>query len=93
MGIDATVLGSHLLDSTGSLVDSDVASSNFSVSDTAFQLRYRYQLAPLSDIFLVYSRGGFFASDNGDEGPGALFDEGWRGVAVESFIAKIRYRF
>jgi hypothetical protein len=93
VGIDATVLGSHLLDSTGSLVDSDVASSNFSVSDTAFQLRYRYQLAPLSDIFLVYSRGGFFASDDGNEGPGALFDEGWRGVAVESFIAKIRYRF
>ena len=93
VGIDAQVLGSHLLDDGGSLVDAAVASSNFSVSDTALQLRYRYQLAPLSDIFLVYSRGGFFASDGGNEGPQTLFDESWRGIEVESLIAKIRYRF
>ena len=72
---------------------SDIASSNFSVSDTAFQIRYRYQLAPLSDIFFVYSRGGFYGTEDGDEGPKTLFDEGWRGVQVESIIAKIRYRF
>ena len=56
-------------------------------------MRYRFQLAPLSDIFVVYSRGGYFGSDSGDEGPKTLLDESWSGVQVESVIAKIRYRF
>jgi hypothetical protein len=93
VGIDAQVIGGYQLDSTGRLLSSSMPSSDFSVSDTAFQIRYRYQLAPLSDIFLVYSRGGFYGSDDGDEGPRTLFDEGWSGVQVESLIAKIRYRF
>jgi hypothetical protein len=63
------------------------------LSDTAFQIRYRYQLAPLSDVFLVYSRGGFYGTQTGDEGAGTLFENGWRGVNVESVIFKVRYRF
>ncbi|MBT3672940.1 MAG: carbohydrate binding family 9 domain-containing protein [Porticoccaceae bacterium] len=93
VGIDARVIDGYQLDSAGKLLSSATPSSDFSVSDTAFQIRYRYQLAPLSDIFLVYSRGGYYGSDDGDEGPGTLFDEGWSGVRVESLIAKIRYRF
>ena len=93
IGVDAQVLNSYQLDNVGQLTASATGSSDFSVSDTAFQIRYRYQLAPLSDIFLVYSRGGFFGSDSGDKGPGTLFNEGWSGVQVESLIAKIRYRF
>ena len=93
IGVDAEVINSYQLDNSGDLQTSGTESSSFSISDTAFQIRYRYQLAPLSDIFVVYSRGGFFGSDSGDEGPGILFNEGWSGVQVESLIAKIRYRF
>ena len=93
IGLDAEVINSYQLDNSGDLQTSGTESSSFSISDTAFQIRYRYQLAPLSDIFLVYSRGGFFGSDSGDKGPGTLFNEGWSGVQVESLIAKIRYRF
>ena len=93
IGVDAQVLNSYQLDNVGQLTASATGSSDFSVSDTAFQIRYRYQLAPLSDIFLVYSRGGFFGSASGDEGPDTLFNEGWKGVQVESLIAKVRYRF
>ena len=93
IGLDAEAINSYQLNNSGDLMTSDIASSNFSVSDTAFQIRYRYQLAPLSDIFFVYSRGGFYGTEDGDEGPKTLFDEGWRGVQVESIIAKIRYRF
>ena len=93
VGIDAQVIDGYQLDSAGRLLSSSTPSSDFSTSDTAFQIRYRYQLAPLSDIFLVYSRGGFYGSEDGDEGPRTLFDEGWSGVQVESLIAKIRYRF
>ncbi len=93
VGIDAEQVESYQLNSNGSLQLSSSAASNFSISDTALQVRYRYQLAPLSDIFLVYSRGGYFASDDGDEGAKTLLYEGWDGVQVESIIAKIRYRF
>jgi hypothetical protein len=93
VGIDAQVIDGYQLDSAGRLLSSNTPSSDFSVSDTAFQIRYRYQLAPLSDIFLVYSRGGYYGSDDGEEGPRTLFDEGWSGVQVESLIAKIRYCF
>ena len=93
VGIDAEQVDSYQLNGDGSLALSASSASDFSLSDTALQLRYRYQLAPLSNIFLVYSRGGYFSSDNGDEDPGTLISEGWDGVQVESIIAKIRYRF
>ena len=93
VGIDASEVDSYMLNSRGGLFSSAVDSSDFSYSDIALQVRYRFQLAPLSDIFVVYSRGGYFGSDNGDEGPKTLFDESWSGVQVESVIAKIRYRF
>ena len=93
IGIDAGVINSYQLDNSGDLTISNTTSSSFSLSDTAFQIRYRYKLAPLSDIFFVYSRGGFYGTEDGDEGPKTLFNEGWNGVQVESLIAKIRYRF
>lgn len=93
VGIDAQVISGYQLDSRGNLMESAIPSSSFSFSDIALQLRYRYQLAPLSDIFLVYSRGGYFDSDTGDEGAGDLFDYGWRETQVESIVAKVRYRF
>ena len=93
IGIDAEVLNSYFLNGKGRLGISDIDSASFSLSDTAFQIRYRYQLAPLSDVFLVYSRGGFYGTQTGDEGAGTLFENGWRGVNVESVIFKVRYRF
>jgi hypothetical protein len=93
VGIDAEQAESYQLNNDGNLYSSDTAVSDFSVANTALQIRYRYQLAPLSDIFLVYSRGGDFSSDDGDEGSKTLLREGWDGVQVESIIAKIRYRF
>ncbi len=93
VGIDAEVVNGYLLDDAGRLIVSDLSSSDFSLSDTALQLRYRFQIAPLSDIFLVYSRGGYYESQSGDEGPGKLLREGWEDTMVETLIAKIRYRF
>jgi hypothetical protein len=85
-------LDGYQLDNSGKLISSGTPSSNFSVSDTAMQLRYRFELAPLSDIFLVYSRGGAFGTESGDEGPKTLLSAGWQGLQVESLILKIRYR-
>ena len=37
--------------------------SDFSLSNLGFQVRYRYELAPLSDLYVVYSRGGLDEDD------------------------------
>jgi hypothetical protein len=93
VGIESAQINSYQLSNAGRLLSSDIQAADFSLSDTALQLRYRYQLAPLSDIFLVYSRGGYFDTDEADTGPRNLLKHGWDGLQVESVIAKIRYRF
>ena len=93
VGIDALVQNSYILNDWGNLSHSSFQSENFSYSDTALQMRYRFQLAPLSDIYIVYSRGGYFESGVGNEGAKDLFDNGWRNTHVESIVAKVRYKF
>jgi hypothetical protein len=42
----------------GALVGSDATLGDFRLRNLGFQIRYRYKLASLSDIYAVYSRGG-----------------------------------
>jgi hypothetical protein len=83
----------YQLNSNGSLAESNIPVDDFSVSDTALQIRYRYRLAPLSDIYLVYTRGGFFSDDEDSQGLGDLWSNGWDDKTAEVILAKIRYRF
>ena len=93
VAVSADAVTGYDLDERGNPIDSDIPVSDFSLSDTALQIRYRYELAPLSDIYLVYSRGGFFSSNDTDDGPWDLLQAGWREKQVETIVAKIRYRF
>jgi Domain of unknown function (DUF5916) len=54
------------------------------------QIRYRYEFAPLSDLFLVYSRGGDATADGSY---GFLARESFRHPTVSQFMMKLRYRF
>ena len=67
---------------------------NFRLRNMGFQIRYRYELAPLSNLYIAYVRGG------------ALFDETFGPVDVghelersfdlrdsEQFLVKLSYRF
>lgn len=81
------------IDQDGHLDPSAIPVSDFDFSDTPLQVRYRYELAPLSDIFLVYTRGGFDESDESGRDPLELFSDAWDNVTTERIIAKIRYRF
>jgi hypothetical protein len=47
----------------------------------------------LSDIFLVYSRGGFWEDEDTSDNTRDLLRNGWDEVNAEQLIAKIRYRF
>ena len=80
------------LGSDGELRSSAIAVDNFARPTTRFQIRYCYELAPLSNIYLVYSRGGFLSSSQGDDS-WQLFSQGWRNRTAESLVAKIRHRY
>ena len=75
------------------MTPSSAAVDDFSVGDVGLQVRYRYQIAPLSDFYLVYTRGGFWNDPQADAGFGDLWSNAWDNVTSESILAKVRYRF
>lgn len=68
-----------------------VASGDFSISRMSFQARYRWEIAPLSDLFFVYTRGGNLSPDQGGDFSG-LFDRAWTDPVVDTWVLKLRYR-
>lgn len=65
-------------------------SDDFSVSDINVQLRYRWQIAPLSDVFLVYTRAG--VDETNDAGFSDLLRNSWREPEGDQLVLKFRYR-
>ena len=64
---------------------------DFTISRLTFQARYRWELAPLSDLFVVYTRGSNVASMP-DAGFGDLLHDSWTERLVDVFVVKLRYR-
>ena len=65
---------------------------DFIISRMTFQLRYRWEIAPLSDLFVVYTRGAnlprnsFFSFQD-------LLEQSWNDRIVDQVAIKLRYRF
>ena len=66
-------------------------SDDFNISDLSFQIRYRWQIAPLSDLFIVYTKGDSRETDTTDFDD--IFSESSNMPLVEFLIIKLRYRF
>lgn len=66
-------------------------SEDFSISRLTFQFRYRWEIAPLSDLFVVYTRGSNIDSDP-DESFSTLLSAAWTEKIVDVFTIKLRYR-
>ena len=66
---------------------------DFSVSQYSLQARYRWEIAPLSDIFLVYTRQADLREALGDDSFSDLFDSAWQEPLADVFVLKFRYRF
>ena len=67
-------------------------SEDFTISRLVAQLRYRWEIGPLSDLFVVYTRGGN-VPDLIDVGFDDLFLEALEAPVVDVFVVKLRYRF
>ncbi len=65
---------------------------DFSISRMTAQVRYRWEIAPLSDLFLVYTRGSNLPNSP-DDGLGNLFTDALNDPVIDVFVMKLRYRF
>ena len=65
---------------------------DFNISRLTTQLRYRWAIAPLTDFYLVYNRGNSLRLED-EFDVLELFDESLREPVIDSFVAKLRYRF
>lgn len=65
----------------------------FNIGQAAFQLRYKYEFAPLSNIYIIYSRGGDISIDDTDNNFSSLFQDAWSNPSNEVISIKIRLKF
>jgi hypothetical protein len=68
-------------------------SYDFSLSQYSFQARYRWEIAPLSDIFVVYTRQGDLPAALQDQSFQDVFSDAWDAPLADFLVFKIRYRF
>ena len=66
--------------------------NDFNVSRLTAQLRYRWEIGPLSDLFVVYTRGSVLP-DRVDDTFSDLFLDAIDEPIVDVFVIKLRYRF
>ncbi len=66
---------------------------DFVINRMTLQLRYRWQIAPLSDLFVVYTRGSNVPDESVDDGFDKLFSNALTEPVIDYFVVKLRYRF
>ena len=78
-----------------------VESDDFTISRLVAQLRYRWEIAPLSDLFVVYTRGSNLPNAYDLDDPmasprdsfGQLYGDAFADPLADLLVVKLRYRF
>ena len=65
----------------------------FTEGITSFQIRYKYEMAPLSYIYLVYTKGGRVYDDENERNTSDVFKDPWESPDNEIFSLKFRFKF
>ncbi|MEZ0472287.1 DUF5916 domain-containing protein [Luteimonas salinilitoris] len=92
IAINARLRQGYRVDPMGNAVASDEPVDDLSVRNLGFQVRYRYELAPLSYLYVVYGRGGYEEETFAD-GTGRLLRDSFRLRDDEQLLVKLSYRF
>ena len=93
LGINAHDADPYRIGARGRLQPSDDALADFSIANIGLQLRYRWEFAPQSDLYLVYGRGGFIEQDGVESDFGALLETALELRDADQFLVKVRKRF
>jgi hypothetical protein len=92
IAIDARVRGPWRVDPSGTATRSADPIDDFSVRTLGFQIRYRYEVAPLSYLYVVYGRGGLDQQAD-TESSGRLLRDSFSLRDDEQLLVKFSYRF
>jgi hypothetical protein len=94
LGLDARVRGAYRVAANGRAVASNDPVGNLGVGNLGLQIRYRYELAPLSYLYVVYARGGYVMDDYiQDQGVRNVFEQSFSLRQDEQLLVKLDYRF
>lgn len=92
IGLHAPLRDAWRVSTGGRALPSDDPVDDISVRNLGVQLRYRYQLAPLSYLYVVYGRGGYLQDDAYEDALGLLRDS-FSLRDDDQLIIKLNYRF
>lgn len=92
LAIDARLRQAWRVDPSGAAVAVDDPVDDFSVRTLGFQVRYRYELAPLSYLYVVYARGGY-REDSWSIAPFDGLRDSFDLRDDEQLMVKLSYRF
>ena len=92
LGLDARLKEAIEVRPDGGYVVSAQPVDDFNVRTLGFQVRYRYELAPLSYLYVVYGRGGY-REDAYSDGVGDLLGDSFDLRDDEQLLVKLSYRF
>ena len=92
IGLDAELQHAYRVAANGDAIVTDEAVEDFSVRNLGFQIRYRYEMAPLSYLYVVYGRGGFDQEPFAEGADRALRDS-LELRDDEQLMVKLSYRF
>jgi len=93
IALDAKIKQAYTVGAQGNAVPSNQPLPDFNLNNLGFQIRYRYELAPLSDLYVVYSRGGFSSELDNSRDPFNLLGDAFSLHDDEMFLVKLSYRF
>jgi hypothetical protein len=81
-----------LADITGNLNSTNTSVAGFDLGQLAFQIRYKYEISPLSHFYAVYTRGGRHYEDD-DVSVGKIISGTWDNPKEDRFTLKLRIKF
>ena len=84
---------SLISDSGGYLYNSDNLIEPFTQGVVSFQVRYKYEIAPLSYLYLVYSKGGTNYDEDEDYSKSEIFNQPWNNPSDEVYSIKFRLKY
>ena len=84
---------SLISDKAGYLYNHNSIVKPFTDGITSFQVRYKYEIAPLSYIYLVYTKGGRVYDDENERNTSDIFKDPWENPDNEIFSLKFRLKY
>jgi len=91
--VNAEAIRGYIIGADGRLAPGSYPVNNFAAINFGLQLRYRYELAPLSYLYLVYSRGGLDYVNDPDQSTIGLLGDSTTLRDSDQIMVKVQYRF